>query len=487
MQHDHPTRLTHRTLIARGRTLLGTAVLVAAAAIAAPTHAQFGGRASFGEAFQPDMLQRDMVLLVETLNLDELQRPVMEALLEDYMVGFNTGVDALKDRMKTASQEGAKANPGNGDAILAKVMEPLNSWRSEKRRLLDKFFADVKSQLGPQQLERWPKFERALRRERQLPEGELSGESVDLWAVLGRMQLSPTEQEAIRATLDTYEAALDEALANRVAKMAALESELGEAMRNMDYDRGGNVQDRIMALRILVRGANDQGIEAITQAMGARGDEFRRAALEAGYADVYRPHPVMQLIDTARKIESLSAEQVAQIDTLRAEFQVACDGENVKFYEMLRAEEPKQPRRKVQAMLDRRAGQTRSAPSTPQASNQADPIVKLRVERDKMGEPFRERLMAILTPDQQATIPGAAKFDGDRVRPKDPHAKENSDPNRAVGASRPEDPAEAQRKSDKKAAREGRGDGKRDQRALSGAPPRTQPGSAAPPASAEPK
>lgn len=403
--------LTRRpaAILNRTRATALAVALCAAGALATPAAAQFGGRAAFGEAFQPDILQRDITLMNATLQLEEWQRPIVEALLNDYMASFSTGVEALKDRMKVASVEATKGNAASGDQILAKVMEPMNAWRDEKRAMFDRFMGDLKNQLGPQQQERWPSFERALRRERMLPDGDLSGESVDLWAVMGRMQLSSVEEETVRAAVAAYEVELDAALANRAKRIRELEPELSDAMRSMNFDAGASTQDKIMALRIAVRSANDAGIESISKALGGeRGAQFRQAALEAGYADVFRIHPVMVMMQQARALPSLTPEQATAIDALTAEFAAACDAENMKLYEAVRNEEPKAPRKRAQQAAERRSG---SAPGTPQAANNADPVVRARVAREEMGKPFRERLLEILTPEQRQQMPGAIKVD----------------------------------------------------------------------------
>lgn len=408
-------------LAPRLRALIASFALVTAAAVTAtPASAQFGGRASFGAAFQPDIMQRDVTLMTSSLALEEWQRPVMEALIQDYMSNFNTGVDALKDRMKVASDGAAKvAQSGNGDAVLEKIMQPLNAWRVEKRAMYDKFLADLKSQLGPQQLERWPNFERALRRERLLSDGDLSGESTDLFSVVARMQLTPAEEEAVKQPLETYELMLDEALVNRETKMEQYEPELAEAMRSMNYDAGANTQDKIMALRILVRSANDSGIDLLAAALGDRGGEFRMRALEAGYPDVFRPHPVMILMQQTRALPSITPEQAGQIDELMAEFSTACEDANMKLYDAVREDQPKAPRKRVKAVADRKANGPGSAPNTPQGSNSTDPIVKARVERESMGAPFRQRLMAILTDEQKGEMPGGVKVEPSEERKTD--------------------------------------------------------------------
>jgi len=396
-------------LAPRMRTLIATVAVATAIATAMPAQAQFGGRAGFAEAFVPDILQRDLPLMTSSLQLEEWQRPVAEALLQDYVTGFNTGVEALKDRMKSESQDAQRADPTNADAILEKVMKPMNSWRDEKRRMLDKFMADLKSQLGPQQLERWPNFERALRRERMLHDGDLSGESTDLFALMGRMQLDPVHEEMVKPAIAVYEVALDDALVARDRGMRAIEPELADAMRSMNHDKGADAQDRIMSLRIAVRSANDAGIDSIARALADRGEEFRTLALAAGYPDVFRPHPVTILMQQARALDSLTPEQGPQIDALMAEFAGVCHEQNMQLYEAVRAEEPKAPRKRAEASAQRRAGG--ATPAVPQASNASDPVVKARVERERTGEPFRERLMAILTPEQRAELPGGIKVD----------------------------------------------------------------------------
>jgi hypothetical protein len=418
-----PSRIARLDHIApRLRALFAAIAMVTLAGVAtSPASAQFGGRGGFAQAFQPDIMQRDVTLMTSSLGLEEWQRPVVEALLQDYMSNFNTGVEALKDRMKLASEDAGKiAKSNGGDAVLEKIMAPLNSWRTEKTQMLEKFMSDLKSQLGPQQLERWPSFERALRRERLLPDGDLSGESVDLFAVLTRMQLTPAEQEAVKQPLAAYELMLDEALVTRMTSIAVLDRELSDAMASMNYDRGADIQDKVMVVRIGVRSANDAGIELLAAALGDRGDEFRTRALEAGYPDVFRPHPVMILMQQAYALPSLSPEQTSQIDALMSEFGTACRDANMKIYEAVRVDQPKAPRKRVQAAADRKSGASGSAPNTPQGANSTDPVVKARVERETMGAPFRDRLLAILSDEQKAELPGGVKVETAENRQEDP-------------------------------------------------------------------
>ena len=364
--------------------------------------AQAGRRALFGEAFRPDILQRDMTLMGQKLQLEEWQRPVIEQLVDDYATAFNTGVDALKDRMRAASESAVREGTQGGDQVLQRVLEPLKAWRTEKEQLLAKFTADVKSQLGEQQLERWPAFERALRRERLLPEGELSGERVDLFAVLERMQPSADEGQAVAAVLGEYELSLDRLLAERAQRGKEVLPRLEAAMSAMDYELMGDLQDQVMQASVRVRDANDAAIDAIAQAMGQRGRDFRSAALEAGYPEVYRIHPVMVLMQQVRALRSLTPEQVAQVEALMQEFSVACDEANAKLAATVKAEQPKAAKRRAKAMMDRKSG---AAAGSPGAMAEEE-VSRAMTAKQSMGEPFRERLMALLSPEQAREITG---------------------------------------------------------------------------------
>ena len=391
------------------------ALLVACAASLAPSppaSAQSGRSMLFAEAFRPDIMQRDLTLMVERLQLEEWQRPVVETLINDYSTAFSTGVDAMKDRMRAASEAAVRSGTTGGDQLLVKVLEPLGAWRAEKEMMLAKFVADVRSQLGEQQLEKWPGFERALRRERLLPDGELSGERVDLFVVAARLQPTEAEREASRAALSDYETAIDRALLAREARRKEVLPRLEAAMAAMNYELMGDLQDQMMQSRVTVRAANDAAIESIAAAMGARGPDFRRAALDDGYPDVYRIHPVMVLMQQVRQLPSLSAEQVAQVDALMQEFSGACDEANERLVAVVKAEEPAAAKRRARAMMDRKAGAPASAPGT----RPDDEIAKARAAKEAMGQPYRERLMAILRPDQLAELGGPSGEEAEREK-----------------------------------------------------------------------
>jgi hypothetical protein len=158
----------HRSTLRPFRSRLHSALLSAAVAVAgslavAPTaEAQFGGRSGMATMFIPDFYPRDLPVFVDALQLEEWQRPIMEALLEDYVTEFNTAADGVRLNMGNLKD----VAPGtSGDAVVEMITKPLVAWTAEKRKLHDDFLTGVRSQLSELQLELWPRLERSMRRE----------------------------------------------------------------------------------------------------------------------------------------------------------------------------------------------------------------------------------------------------------------------------------------------------------------------------------
>ncbi len=366
-------------------------------AVAPATQAQFGGKSGFAEAFKPDYLNRDMVIFTDMLGLEDWQQPIFESLLQDYNDSFNAGVNAVKDRMKAASQEGGSGN------VTARVMAPIDAWVSEKARLNIEFLENVKSQLSDQQLERWPKLERAIRRDKLLHLGEISGESVDLLLLVKQLQLSRDTLRSMAPTLDAFEMSLDEALLARQTAMKAQQDQIREAMVNMDFDIGGAAIERIMATRVLIRDTQDNGATSIAAALPESSRaEFLRKWREDAYPKVYRIGSGERMFDSARRLAGLSEEQKASIGAVESSFRSSMEAIQDEMLATVRVEEPREARRKVEAMRARQSGGT-----PPPRDNEK--LQSFTARRDVVVEEARAALEQILTPDQyaQLAIPGS--------------------------------------------------------------------------------
>lgn len=394
-----PTEM--ETAMTPPRTLLLIAILALPCSLAASAHAQFGGRSAMVQAVESDVLQRDLPIFAESLQLEEWQRPIMDMLLEDYLSSFNAGIEAMKQRM-----QGVQVAPGSKPSIQD-VLAPLEEWSVQKKQLYAGFLQSVKSQLSPQQLERWPVLERALRRERLLPQALLSAEGINLIGIMQDLAPPPEVALAAAPALEQYELRLDEALQARQARMNDIVPALKEAMSEMNHDRGVELQERITVTRVALREVQERSIEEVATAMGADwGERFRTMAMQRAYPEAFQPSPVMRQYVAALALTTLSDEQRTTIASYKGEFQTALDALGQEMLAAIRKQEPKEVRRRVEQARQRREGNVVSAPPAPEQGS----VESVRLNRAQTNEKYRELLEAQLTPEQYQELPGAGKM-----------------------------------------------------------------------------
>lgn len=383
-------------MLLRRPTLIATLVLSIPMLLTAPAKAQFGGAAGFADAFRPEFLERDMPLFVEHLRLEDWQRPIVEMLLQDYAHSFEAGIEQVKNQMKDSQAVIGRTQP---EDVMEIILEPITRWDTERRILRDEFLLNVKAQLSGDQIARWPRFERTLRREKELPKGELHGESVDLYSLFRSMRLPYEVEESVDPLLEQYELELDSVLDARRTRIDSLQDGIKDAMASMDFDAGLAATDRIMETRVAVRNVQDAWIERIAEALPEpHGATFRRNALERGYPKAFRPTAIPRLLESVRELPDLTDAQRSQLDAIEAEFDASLDRIETSIIETIRREQPGEARRKVERMIERRNGNTiRREPSAED---------KLIAEKNDLVDETRKRILAVLTPEQTGSLPG---------------------------------------------------------------------------------
>lgn len=389
-----PNSRSFRTLV------LGVSL---AAGVVAPATAQFGGDAGLANAFRQDFYRRDLLIFNEVLDLEDWQRPIIEVLLEDYAASFEAGLAGMRDEI---SKIRVDLGGEDGSRIMERMMGPLSAWELEKLALRDQFLANVQTQLGPGQIERWPALERAIRREKELPQSELSGEGIDLVMVVQRIDLPGTVKDDIAPAIAAYENELDAALLSRTRRVEELQPSVRAAMQAMDFERGLQVMQQIMAARIEVRNAQDRGMESIAAAMPEeQATLFLQEAWEIAYPKVYGPNPTIAFIDAAKAIADLTPEQVEGIAAIERDYLTQLDVLNARLRELYRTEEPREPQRRFERILQRQRGETPSR----DLAGEPKSIRDVRGDREELGRRTREAILALLTPEQTSSLPGFSK------------------------------------------------------------------------------
>ncbi len=381
--------------------LVATAIGIGATLATAPNaSAQFGGSSGMASMFTPDFLPRDLPVFFDTLQLEEWQRPVLEQLIDEYVVGFHTAAHTVRSRLadtKTLSGD-------SSERLLESIGTPLLSWMEERERLRDEFLSRLRGPLIDSQLEHWPRLERTLRREKSLPLGQLSGESLDLFVVLREVDAPPSAIEAASPIIDAYELRLHEALGARDAALDSSVAPLLRAMTSNDVALGVATQEAIMLRRIAVRTVQEESLAQIRDSIGGElGAAFERRALRRAFPQVFRPDPVTPLFESALALPELADDVRASIRSLQAQF----DDEHVAVRQILmqayRATEPGEPRRRSERTRRSSEGQIAG-------SSEAEELVAAKSARDEFYSRYESALAGLLTLEQLRSVPGLARI-----------------------------------------------------------------------------
>ncbi|MBU3729563.1 MAG: hypothetical protein FGM37_10015 [Phycisphaerales bacterium] len=399
--------------------------LLLSPALVRPANAapQLGQSAGFTEAFQPDFLARDMDLIVETLELEEWQRTILQSLLDDYQNDFRIGVDGLKDKLKAKGEE-IKAS-GSRDA-MGIIMGPIGEWSREKAMLKQRFLDNLRGQLSESQAARWDALDRAMLRDKELPRGVLSGESINLIAIARDMTISPEVADGSKPVLEEYSVALDEALRARASQMAQSQPIIQEAMVAQDWRKGLVQIEAIVARRVALRDVQDRYIDAIAAALGTAGADFRERALRTAYPQAYRPSPLIQFFASARALPGVTPEQLSALDAIEAAYVVSHVDLESRWAAAMRLHEPKAQLLDVQLRAAAAGGAEIAKPDS-------DPYRGLREERDRMNQKAHEDVAKVLGPELAELLPGG----GDKARAERAAAarKDGSDESDGLGKS----------------------------------------------------
>ena len=408
---------------------------------------------AIGEAFVPDILQRDVNMFVEELELDEVQRVIFETLYEDYEATFRERISAVRRRLAELQPDQAQVDEARrrlqdeareeltellaemsrmkkeqsgedaqrqiielyrkrSEEIRAKLRasrrsevdnerlrqvldgyrEVLEEWTLEKRQLQSGLMDNVQLLLNQQQEERWPAFERRFRREKTLSKGELSGESVNLFHLIREMDLEAVYREAVAEPLAAYDVALDAALRQRNYYLPTAQRELATAAETGDVARAEVVLHRQIELQVAVRDVNDAFTETMTRALTPDlGRQFRELANSRGYPRVYRTTRAQQMFDEARRLAGPSSEILSAIDELEARYGAELAGVNEQLIPTVRQYEPEETMYRTLRRIDRDAAD--------EMAWSEDLIAAGLRLRHEMDQRYIEELEAFLAPE----------------------------------------------------------------------------------------
>ena len=223
--------------------------------------------------------------------------------------------DVQQDMMQDASESGAM---DEARGVMGEMLDILREWVSERQLLKTEFVGNVEIQLSDDQLVLWPAFDRFLVREKSLPRGRLSGEEVNLFAVLDDVGLSEAAYAAIEPMLDEYEVQLHTALISRDTYLLTSAPRLYKAMQEGSVDDAERILKQQVQYRESVRNINDNFRQQFADVIEDEVEKvaLNRAFLEEAYDRIYRPTFGQRSFAAAMEIEDLDPDVLEAIRRL---------------------------------------------------------------------------------------------------------------------------------------------------------------------------
>jgi hypothetical protein len=426
---------------------------------------RMGIQSQIREAFEPDFVRRDVPLFKEQLSLEEAQLAVLEQLMNDYEDAFNPARDQMNEQMQSigrqmmapmmspdmqekwrgameearaqmeqmAAEKGAELTQEERQQFFRAQMEKLGEevrtemkssgafdqmraslgemvtdfgkWQESKARMRKTFVDGLQASLNDGQQKKWPAFERFLAREKTLPRGTISGESVNLFFVLDEAGLSKETFAKLQPIMDEYELQLDAALRARNEFLAQNEGKYLAAVQAGDMEGAKRFASRSIECRERIRDVNDRYREAICAELDpADASRVRQEALAAAFERVYAQNRVQRAFEAAEKIEGLEAAVLESIKTLAGQYVTEVGPMNDRIAQAIRKEEP--PRltedmTRVVGFLSGDVPMSQMFRPRPQDGESQELFDK----RTEMNDRYMSRLEGLLTPEQFESLP----------------------------------------------------------------------------------
>jgi hypothetical protein len=306
-----------------GLSVLVGVMLVLASACAASAQVFRPG----GDFLEPGFTTKDLEHASQLFGFDEVQREIAGEMVNEYLTRMAMGVEQMTTVLQAAEDEFQETRD---IAIWNDFRERTREFEERKEMITEQLMVDLRLLLMPEQEVLWPRFERDLRRMATIDEGGLlSGETVDLVALLDEMGVDGDARLAVASLEDQYVTELDRALVSRNEVYddttdKAFERFATEGFSDfesvMDYFRELLEDAMVQAAR--VRDINLKYAATIGRSLPVElGVEFRDRFNELVFPRVYRASTTDRAFETILSFEDLTEEQRARVLEAQGRYQ----------------------------------------------------------------------------------------------------------------------------------------------------------------------
>jgi hypothetical protein len=410
----------------------------------------------------PDYMLRDLQRFSESLQLNDEQGVIVEQILRDYDESFREASNASQESMRNTftSMRGNEDDPARQEqqemrqrardirekmdsaselqgedgmeelqerlsAEMDEIRESMNEsraaqWESPerqsamedlglyvadqlrlKRQMRFEFETDLVAILAEEQLLLWPPLKRMLVRDRLLPKGRLSGETIDVMGLVEQQSfddetlivLFPTMNEWDENVTAALQARDDHLVENQGALMATFGSQESSSQ---------SVMKEQARLAETVRQINDDAVSQIASALPSEeGSAFAYIARERAYPRIFRTTRVERAYLGAIELEDLDPEILGSIVELYDALLTDLEYSNDQVLAATRRWESQETIERMNRFASRMSGGESERPESPIRAAEDD--------RRKIEENYLEQLRMLLTEEQIKELGGLEK------------------------------------------------------------------------------
>ena len=379
-------------------TVIASTALTAALILTTPASGQFGsGR---GLQREPEYTTRDIQLAVDSLQLDETQRLIVQTLFQDYRDAYRDSktdffkqIEGMRDKMEELGETNRQ------EELLRIVFGVLGDWQETNERLSEQFIQDVQRLLNEDQQELWPSFDHKMYRLKHLKNGRLSGERLDLFVVIKELDLPEPETRGVDPLMKSYELELDAALHRREAQNKATQDNALELIQSHNPAAVVTLANREIQLHKSVRDVNERYVQSVAAALPPEHQsDFLEKVHMRSFTRVYRPTLTQRTIKAARELDGLTEDLASAIEQLEVQYLIELGVFNKRIVGLIKEREPEQILHKAKTQQSKLTGESVETP--------VDHVKGEFSNRRKMGQRYIDQLKAMLTPEQIALLPG---------------------------------------------------------------------------------
>lgn len=314
------------------RALLAGSLALAGMRLAAPVYAQQEDEGfdlterlnTLEIPVEPPLIKAQIVSEISrAIGLDEGSTELVRALHQGYVDQFTSAATQHRDKLKALMEQmrdsggwGGGASMEDMQRIGIAMQETQQEWMKRRRQVGNEFFENVKAVLSPDQLAKWPAFERDRRRDAQLHVGAFyAGEAVDVIELISDLNLEPAQVAAIQPLIDSYAIELDGLLQQRVRA--------ADEARDIDFSDPAaqfsmfDKYERVLTVRRQIRDVNRKHAQIIaTSIPGPASEALTRRFREESYPQIYRPTEADAFLEGVLEMEDLSDGQRRGVESV---------------------------------------------------------------------------------------------------------------------------------------------------------------------------